>query len=141
MKMFYWTGIIVHVSILESQITMRFTDTTIKFRNIHLQTEIGIRSIRPQTSSAPSRSGPKSFPPKSFRPKSIRPYYIYYVINQQTWTSNRKCVPNDKREITSFHKSHTLELAAVVWQVWNTLHMGKTSWKEWMKAIVIVPFL
>jgi hypothetical protein len=39
--MFYWTGIIVHVSILESQITMRFTDTTIKFRNIHLQTEIG----------------------------------------------------------------------------------------------------
>jgi hypothetical protein len=50
-------------------------------------------------------------------------------------------VPNDKQEITSFHRSHTLELAAAVWQVWNTLHIGKTSWKEWMKAIVIVPFL
>ena len=38
-------------------------------------------------------------------------------------------------DVASYHSSRTLELAAAVWQVWNTLHMGKTSWKEWMKAI------
>jgi hypothetical protein len=35
----------------------------------------------------------------------------YHMNFECVWV---KCVPNDKQEITSFHRSHTLELAAAV---------------------------
>jgi hypothetical protein len=45
--------------------------------------------------------------------------------------SNRKCVPNDKREITSFHRSHTLELAVFIVgpnRLWAGSTWAGTTW-------------